>query len=157
MNDEKTWSLAYTLYLQGCPRSFTCLGIEHWVKGTILLYIQCDRQAAEFLLMKVNFLNSWAPHLGFKPRTLESSPNCDLEWWWLMFHLDKSSFMCSLFVYLGNKLLCFYELIHVSEMFGSQPWNHFLSAALYIFVQWYSLSLKKEDQFWSFFMLITIW
>ena len=38
-------------------RVFHCL-------STLLLYVASDRQAAEFLLTKVNFKNSWAPHLG---------------------------------------------------------------------------------------------
>ena len=29
MSDEKAGSLAHTLFIQGCPGSFTCLGIEH--------------------------------------------------------------------------------------------------------------------------------
>ena len=35
MNDEKTGSLVHTLFIQGCPGSFTCLSIEHWVQGTL--------------------------------------------------------------------------------------------------------------------------
>ena len=68
MNDEKTGSQVHTLLIQGCPGSFTCLSIEHCVQGTLWLYVACDRQDAEFQLMKANFENSWAPHLGFEPR-----------------------------------------------------------------------------------------
>ena len=63
MNGEKAGSLAETLFIQGCPRPFTC--IEHGVQGILQLYVICDLQAAEFSLMKVNFKNARAPHLGF--------------------------------------------------------------------------------------------
>ena len=35
MSDEKTGSLVHILFIQGCPGSFTCLSIEHWVQGTL--------------------------------------------------------------------------------------------------------------------------
>ena len=35
MNDEKTGSLVHTLFIQGCPGSFTCLSTGHWVQGTL--------------------------------------------------------------------------------------------------------------------------
>ena len=35
MSDEKTGSLVHTLFIQGCPGSFTYLSIEHWVQGTL--------------------------------------------------------------------------------------------------------------------------
>ena len=34
MKDDKAGSLAHTLLIQGCPGSFTWLGIEHWVETT---------------------------------------------------------------------------------------------------------------------------
>ena len=33
MNNEKTGSLAHNLFIQGCPRSFTCLNTEHEYKA----------------------------------------------------------------------------------------------------------------------------
>ena len=68
MTDEKVVSLAHTLLIQGCPGSITSLRREHWVQSTLWLYVVCDQQPAEFLLMKANFENSWAPHPGFEPR-----------------------------------------------------------------------------------------
>ena len=35
MSDEKTGSLVHTLFIQGCPGSFTCLSTEHWVQGAL--------------------------------------------------------------------------------------------------------------------------
>ena len=72
MNDEKTGSLVHTLFFQGCPGSFTCLSIEHWVQGTLELYVTCDRQAAEFLLMKDNIENLGLPTRGLNHRLQRS-------------------------------------------------------------------------------------
>ena len=34
MIDEKTGSLAHTLFIQGCPGSFSCPSIVHWIQPT---------------------------------------------------------------------------------------------------------------------------
>ena len=73
MNNEKAWSWAHTQFIKRCPRSFTCLSTEHWVQGMLWLYVTCDRQATEFLLMKVNFENSSAIHLGIAPRNFSDA------------------------------------------------------------------------------------
>ena len=34
MIDEKIGSLAHTLFIQGCPGSFSCPSIVHWIQPT---------------------------------------------------------------------------------------------------------------------------
>ena len=47
-------------------RVFTCLCTDHLIQGNLQLYVARYRQAAEFLLTKDNFENSWAPNQGFE-------------------------------------------------------------------------------------------
>ena len=58
---NRVWPLQTISKYPPGPQSFTGLSSEHRVQSTRLLYVTCHRQAAEFLLMKVNFEKSWAP------------------------------------------------------------------------------------------------
>ena len=61
---------SFCTFFIGCltPKSATGR-LFRLLSGKGMLVYTCDWQAAEFQLMKFNFENSWAPHLGLKPRT----------------------------------------------------------------------------------------
>ena len=58
-------------YSQGPPPP--CSYAIDLLNTTLKLYVACDRQAAEFLLMKVNLENSWAPNPWFEPFTFSTA------------------------------------------------------------------------------------
>ena len=68
-----------------------------------MLYVACDQQAAEFLLMKVNFENSLAPCLEFESRTFSTAGQHST--------MSKESFSVSLLiVVVPGFLLCLFGI-----------------------------------------------
>ena len=77
--DDKAGSLAHVLFSQGCPGSFTCP--QHRTLSTwhpLGLCVACDRQAAEFLLMKVVLkilgFHTWGSNPGHSVQNSTTRP-----------------------------------------------------------------------------------
>ena len=62
-NDEMIRLWVYTRYSRfPSVGNSTCLSIEHWVKGTLWLYVTCDWQACWYFADEGHF-----EHFGFEP------------------------------------------------------------------------------------------